>query len=113
MKKIKLLLLVLGLGLLVGTRLVPASSFAQNATMVTASDSVQPTANAQQEEKVFQGEIRKAKDGSYVLLDTASKAVYMLDDQEKVKQFEGKKVKVTGKLDEMTKTIQVADIEAA
>jgi uncharacterized protein DUF5818 len=51
--------------------------------------------------------------GKYVLYDAAKKAVYELDDQQKPEQFAGKKVKVTGTYDKSTKTIHVANIEAA
>jgi hypothetical protein len=37
---------------------------------------------------------------------------YQLDDQEKAKQFEGKQVKVVGKLDLDTNLIHVENIEA-
>jgi len=68
-------------------------------TMTQASDA-----------RTFTGKIAKA-DGKYVLRDTASKTTYMLDDQEKAKDFEGKSVKVTGMLDTQSNTIRVAAIE--
>ena len=37
-----------------------------------------------------------AMGGKFVLYDTARKATYQLDDQEKPKEFAGQKVKVTG-----------------
>ena len=51
--------------------------------------------------------------GKYVLYDTAKKAVYELDDQQKPEALAGQKVKVTGTLDSATKTIHVTDIKAA
>jgi hypothetical protein len=51
--------------------------------------------------------------GKFVLYDAATKATYMLDDQEKPKEFAGQKVKVTGTYDKATKTIHVESIEAA
>ena len=51
--------------------------------------------------------------GKFVLYDAAKKATYMLDDQEKPKEFAGQKVKVTGTYDQATKTIHVESIEAA
>ena len=68
-------------------------------TMTQASDA-----------RTFTGKIAKA-DGKYVLRDTASKTTYMLDDQEKAKDFEGKSVKITGMLDTQSNTIRVAAIE--
>ncbi len=50
--------------------------------------------------------------GKFVLQDTAKKITYMLDDQEKPKEFAGQKVKVTGTYDKATKTIHVEKIEA-
>lgn len=52
-------------------------------------------------------------DGKFVLYDGTKKATYMLDDQEKPKEFAGQKVKVTGTYDKATKTIHVATIEPA
>ena len=50
--------------------------------------------------------------GKYVLLDTANKAVYELDDvEQKSAPFARQKVKVTGTLDKATQIIHVANIE--
>ncbi len=49
----------------------------------------------------------------FVLFDSAKKAIYQLDDQQKPKDFAGQKVKVTGTYDAATKTIHVETIEAA
>jgi hypothetical protein len=72
-----------------------------------------PTAMSKaSESQTFTGKV--AKSGSkLVLKDTASKATYALDDQDKAKQFEGQTVKVTGTLDSQTNTIRVANIELA
>jgi hypothetical protein len=51
--------------------------------------------------------------GKYVLYDSAKKAVYELDDQQKPEALAGQKVRVTGTLDAATKTIHVTDIKAA
>ena len=48
----------------------------------------------------------------YVLFNAAAKTVYQLDDQKKPEQFAGKKVVVTGTLDNATKTIHVTGIKA-
>jgi hypothetical protein len=63
-----------------------------------------------QEAKPFNGTIVKEK-GKLVLKDTAANISYQLDDQDKAKQFEGKQVKVTGKLDMNTNLIHVDSIE--
>ncbi len=52
-------------------------------------------------------------DGKFVLYDGTKKTTYMLDDQEKPKEFAGQKVKVTGSYDSKTKTIHVEKIEPA
>ena len=51
--------------------------------------------------------------GKYVLYDVATKTTYQLDDQKKPEAFAGAKVKVTGTLDDATKTIHVTKIDAA
>ena len=48
--------------------------------------------------------------GEFVL--SSKENVYRLDDQEKVHDFAGEKVKVTGILDPKNKTIHVSNIEA-
>lgn len=51
--------------------------------------------------------------GKFVLYDAATKTTYMLDDQDKPKEFAGQKVKVKGTYDKATKTIHVESIDAA
>ena len=48
--------------------------------------------------------------GKYVL-QTADNVAYQLDNDEKAKQYEGKRVKVTGSLDRGTGILHVTDIE--
>jgi len=70
----------------------------------------QPSAmNQASDAQTFSGKVAKAG-GKFVLRDTASKAVYVLDDQDRAKQFEGQEVKVSGTLDAQTKTIHVSSI---
>jgi hypothetical protein len=47
--------------------------------------------------------------GSYVLV--VKKEVYKLDDQVKAEQFAGKKVKISGTLDEASRTLHIFDME--
>lgn len=69
-----------------------------------------PAMNQSSQSQTFTGKI--AKSGSkLVLKDDATKAAYVLDDQDKAKQFEGQTVKVTGTLDAQSHTIRVANIE--
>jgi hypothetical protein len=104
-----------------------AAAFAVTAGMVAlsgqanaqepAGKSQQPTAAQPQNDmqtqdaKPFNGTIVKEK-GKLVLKDTATNVSYQLDDQQRAKQFEGKQVKVTGKLDMNTNLIHVESIEA-
>lgn len=63
-----------------------------------------------EEAKSFSGNIVK-ENGKLVLKDPVTKVVYKLDDAAKAKQYEGKRVKVTGKLDMNSNTIRVETIE--
>jgi hypothetical protein len=49
--------------------------------------------------------------GKYVLVDSAGKTVYALDDQQKPAPFARQKVKITGTLDQASQTIHVENIE--
>lgn len=60
--------------------------------------------------KTFTGRIVK-EDGQIVLKDPVTKVTYKLDDAAKAKQYLGKQVKATGKLDMNTNTIQLDHIE--
>lgn len=62
--------------------------------------------------KTFSGKISMSK-GKYVLEDAASNTSYVLDNQKKAKQFDGKAVMITGTLDTNKNTIHVRKIEAA
>jgi hypothetical protein len=63
-----------------------------------------------QDAKSFTGRVAKEK-GKLVLKDPVTKMSYQLDDQDKAASYVGKQVKVTGKLDMNSNTIQVASIE--
>lgn len=112
MKKLSSFLLILTLGLLVGLiQSSPAPAFALVSAVVAQQDpGTAPQAGAKEEAKTFTGTIAQS-DGKYVL--QATNTTYQLDDQDKAKQFDGKKVKVTGSLDSATNTIHVSSIEAA
>ena len=62
--------------------------------------------------QTFFGRITQ-KEGKFVLVDTNNNATFQLDDQEKAKPFDGKVVKVTGKLDPDNSIIHVLDIQEA
>jgi hypothetical protein len=63
-----------------------------------------------QEAQTFSGRIVKEK-GELVLQDPVTKVSYKLDEPGKAKQYMGKQVKVTGKLDMDSNTIHVKGIE--
>lgn len=63
-----------------------------------------------QDAKSFTGKVAK-EEGKIVLKDPVTKMSYQLDDQEKAASYVGKQVKVTGKLDMNSNTIQVESIE--
>jgi Protein of unknown function (DUF5818) len=62
------------------------------------------------EETAYSGRITK-ENGELVLKDPVTKVSYKLNDQTKAKQYAGKNVKVSGKLDLNSNTIQVYSIE--
>ena len=92
-----------------------AAFYAQEQTPKPATpDQVQPAQPAQPDQNaakstVFTGTI--VKDGSSFVLQASSGDVYRLDTSDKAQQFEGKSVKVTGKLEESAKLIHVENIE--
>jgi uncharacterized protein YdeI (BOF family) len=94
------------------------SVHAQQAGQDPAPAAAQPQSQAQMpsssdtthEDKAFTGRIVK-ENGDLVLKDPVSKVTYKLSDPAKAKQFVGKQVKVTGKLDTNTNTIEVGGIE--
>jgi|ERR1700688_1263108 Protein of unknown function (DUF5818) len=67
---------------------------------------------AQPEAKTFTGTVLKSGE-SFVLSDSATKSRYILDDQDqdKVRRYEGKHVKVMGAVDVASNTIHIETIE--
>jgi Protein of unknown function (DUF5818) len=63
-----------------------------------------------QSAKEFTGTIVKEK-GAMMLKDSASNMSYKVDDESKVKDYEGKQVKVTGTLDSSSNVIHVDSIQ--
>jgi hypothetical protein len=63
-----------------------------------------------QEALVFTGRVVRMN-GQFVLDDPTTKVTYQLNDQAKAKQYLGRQVKVTGKLQMDSNTIQIERIE--
>jgi hypothetical protein len=61
------------------------------------------------EAKIFSGRITK-ENGELVLKDPVTKVTHKLDDPAKAKEYIDKQVKVTGKLDINSNTIQIENI---
>jgi Protein of unknown function (DUF5818) len=70
----------------------------------TSEDQAQPAT------QTFTGMIAKVE-GKYVLKISVEK-LYQIDDQEKAKRFEGRKVTIVGTLDASGSTVHVSSIEA-
>lgn len=58
----------------------------------------------------FSGRV-ESENGQFILKDRVTKLSYQFDDQSKVKQYFGKQIKVTGKLDLNSNTIHIESIE--
>jgi hypothetical protein len=65
---------------------------------------------AQPEAKTFTGTILKSGE-NFVLSDTATKARYLLDNQDMARPYEGKSVKVTGTIDVANNMIHIETID--
>jgi len=90
----------------------PAQSDPQAAqpSQTQPSQSAQTSPTSAQNPKEFTGMIVKEK-GAMMLKDSSSKVSYKVDDDSKVKDYEGKQVKVTGTLDSSTNVIHVDSIQ--
>jgi len=116
MKRLSLVGLFAGLAMILSAsevRPTPALVTSPSASELAVLAQAEPQAQPQQREamQTFEGKIVK-KDRQFVFQDSTGRD-YMVDDQEKVKDWEGKNVKLTGKLAVATNTIQVSRIEAA
>ena len=69
------------------------------------------TSTQQRSAQSFEGKIMRSGD-KLVLQENASRTAYQLDDQDKVKKFEGKDVKVMATVDAGTNSLHVVDITA-
>lgn len=87
----------------------PVATPQDSATPQQQNDAQMPEAQTQ-DAQAFNGRIVK-ESGQLVLKDPVAKISYKLDDQAKAKQYAGKQVKVTGKLNMNNNTIHVDSIE--
>jgi hypothetical protein len=79
---------------------------------ITQPDQQQPSPPAQQQPPAtltLMGTI--VKDGTRYVLKVSSNSAYQLADQDKVKEFEGKQVKIAGTLDADGKVLHITSIE--
>lgn len=116
MKKLWVLVCLAVFGVIGGSRLItPIRVNAAERTVVSPLTAT-GSESAKEKAKAYTGKIIQAKtqDGQtvFALQESSRKNLFMLDDQEKAKQFEGKNVKVTGTMDTASNTIHVVDIEA-
>lgn len=77
-----------------------------------AASEKQPSQDQPKADVTITGKVVKSK-GSLVIQDEASNSTYKVDNEDQLKQFMGKNVKVTGTLDAATKTIHIANVEVA
>lgn len=112
MKKANLLVMLVALGVIAwAVPNKPVQAVTHNMVLTAQQEEAPETAQEEAETQEFAGTIMQ-HEGKYVLQEEQGK-IYQLDDQEKAKGFEGKKVKVTGTLDEKTMMIHVSEIEEA
>jgi uncharacterized protein YdeI (BOF family) len=88
---------------------MPVIQEPQNPPSQTAPDQTMPNQD-QSKVTTFTGTV--VKDGEQYVLRDSSGSVYKLDDSSRAQAFEGKTVKVTGRLDPTSKMIHVDSIQA-
>jgi len=87
---------------------MPVIQEPQNPTPQSPPDQTMP--NDSSKTTTFTGTV--VKDGEQYVLRDSSGSVYKLDDSSRAQAFEGKTVKVTGRLDPDSKIIHVDSIQA-
>ena len=88
----------------------PQNPPAQTPPAQTSPDQTMPSQD-QSKSTTFTGTV--VKDGEQYVLRDSSGSVYKLDDSSRAQAFEGKTVKVSGRLDSSSKMIHVDSIEAS
>jgi hypothetical protein len=106
----------LALSVALALNLLPGAAGAQQGQQsqqpqTTPSQTAQPGSNPAKTTTIF-GKIIK-QSGTYVLVESASKEHYSLDDQKTAKKYAGRAVFITGTMDVASKSIHVQTIEAA
>jgi flagellar basal body-associated protein FliL len=110
MKKANLFVLLVALGVVAwGAPVANVHAVGQSAVLTSQQDEPAEPAEQETEAQTFTGQIMN-HDGKYALHGDDGKT-YQLDDQDKAKDFDGKKVKVVGTLDEESMTIHINQIE--
>ncbi len=104
------LMLDLSVPLLNGTPVLLRQSAATSQNSHPDVSSPSSTDVATQEALAFTGRVVRMN-GQFVLTDPTTKVTYQLNDQPKAKQYLGRQVKVTGKLQMNSNTIQIERIE--
>jgi len=94
-----------GVGMNLAAQQTPSTPQADSMPQQQPTDATNP----QQSPRSFEGKIAKSG-GKLVLKESSTQAAYLLDDQDKAKQFQGKNVAVTATLDSNTNTLHVVDI---
>lgn len=98
-----------GLGSAYSATPMPAIQEPQNPPSQTPPDQAMPNQDSSKT-TTFTGTV--VKDGEQYVLRDSSGSVYKLDDSSRAQAFEGKTVKVTGRLDPNAKMIHVDSIQA-
>lgn len=91
--------------------LTPLLGVARPASAQRPDRQQQPGQQAQSAQ-TFKGQIMH-RNGEYVFQDASTTALYRLDNQDKARPFDGKRVQVTGTLDAQNSTIYVSEIRPA
>lgn len=110
MKKANLLVVLVAFGVIAWA--VPAmnvQAVGHNSVLTAQQDEPEEPATQETEAQKYVGQIVN-HDGKYALHSEDGKT-YQLDNQDKAKDFDGKKVTITGSLDEENMIIHVSEIE--
>ncbi len=90
--------------------LVSSVSVVQASSPQTVQVQVQNQSQDQPAIGIFKGKILSQNGERFILKDDVNETWYHLDDQQQARKFLGKKVSVTGVLDQSTDTIRVHSI---